>query len=126
MSRMRKLVWKQGKLAVVADMFIAALLHHRDTRMPIAQFIETLFCVPTRHLFFARAKRDFTLDGERMFAGIQFLVRHDETNPELFEIATLDDVDNVSRLTAAQWSEIKHSLAVEDKSAGPEVARLLS
>lgn len=117
MTRLRKLTVRQGKLQEIADVFIRSLLHNKLEGQSNVHFIETLFCVRDRHIVFARVAHPFDLDGETFFVGTRLIVRHDETTPDLYELATLSDADNVSKLTRAQWNQVRTCIELTDKKA---------
>jgi hypothetical protein len=119
MGRVRKIVFKEGKLKQIGDLFFASLLHHRKHDIPIFTFFEYLMCADTRYVFFCAASADFHLpDGRKVIAGSRILLRHDVTMPNLFELCLLDaaDPDEVFELTRNEWKGVRGAVKVTDKS----------
>ena len=109
----RAITWKEGNKARVADLFIRSLLHHRPHGQSSEQFMESIFAVGRRHLFFVRATEAFALGGRMVHVGDRLLVRHD-TGDNFYDISTLMDGDFANEVSKAEFRAISRRLRYDD------------
>jgi hypothetical protein len=116
-AEFRKSTHRQGQLKRIGELFISSILHHRPANESVMTFMEKFFHVDTRFIFQAVVTEPFEQPmGKRWTAGQRVFVRHDTTEPNLYEMVGIKDDQGTTRFSKLDWLYIRQFVKLTDKN----------